>query len=78
MIFFFLLYFSAGSERLNKSGAEGQALKEAQAINGSLSALGNVISALQAKAKHVPCKNWATRRKGGHGWEDAVCAVLWP
>jgi len=53
----FLLYCSAGSERLNKSGAEGQALKEAQAINGSLSALGNVISALQSKAKHVPCKN---------------------
>jgi hypothetical protein len=59
----FLYYSSAGSERLNKSGAEGQALKEAQAINGSLSALGNVISALQSKAKHVPCKHRATRRR---------------
>ena len=59
----FLLYCSAGSERLNKSGAEGQALKEAQAINGSLSALGNVISALQSKAKHVPCKIRAMEEK---------------
>ena len=46
----------AGSERLNKSGAEGQALKEAQNINGSLSALGNVIQALQAKSAHIPCQ----------------------
>ena len=35
----------AGSERIKATGAEGGALKEAQAINKSLSALGNVIAA---------------------------------
>jgi hypothetical protein len=35
----------AGSERIDKSGATGQALKEAQNINKSLSALGDVIAA---------------------------------
>ena len=33
----------AGSERLSKSGAEGKSLKEAQAINKSLSALGEWV-----------------------------------
>lgn len=36
----------AGSERQNKTGATGDRLKEATKINLSLSALGNVISAL--------------------------------
>ena len=36
----------AGSERISKTGAAGDRLKEAQKINLSLSALGNVISAL--------------------------------
>ena len=39
----------AGSERIAKTGATGETLKEAQNINKSLSALGNVISALRAK-----------------------------
>jgi hypothetical protein len=47
----------AGSERLSKSGAEGMRLKEAQAINSSLSALGDVISAMGKKASHVPFRN---------------------
>jgi kinesin family protein 3/17 len=38
----------AGSERQGKTGATGQRLKEAAKINMSLSALGNVISALVA------------------------------
>lgn len=36
----------AGSERQSKTGAAGDRLKEASKINLSLSALGNVISAL--------------------------------
>ena len=46
----------AGSESQKKTGAEGNTLKEAQAINKSLSALGNVIHALTKKNSggHVP------------------------
>ena len=47
----------AGSERVNKSGAQGQAMKEAQNINKSLSALGDVIQARGAKQAHVPFRN---------------------
>jgi hypothetical protein len=46
----------AGSERLGRSGSDGDAvaLREAQAINGSLSALGDVMQALACKRDHVP------------------------
>ena len=44
----------AGSERLNKSGAKGAVLKEAQYINKSLSALGDVMEALDQRQKHIP------------------------
>nr|CCA14324.1 kinesinlike protein putative [Albugo laibachii Nc14] len=47
----------AGSERLSKTGAEGLRLKEAQNINRSLSALGDVIAARANKQKHVPYRN---------------------
>ena len=47
----------AGSERPKKSGVEGQALTEAQNINKSLSALGDVMAALQKKEAHVPFRN---------------------
>uniref|UniRef100_A0A3P9L0E1 Kinesin-like protein n=1 Tax=Oryzias latipes TaxID=8090 RepID=A0A3P9L0E1_ORYLA len=47
----------AGSERIGKSGAEGSRLREAQCINKSLSALGDVISALRGKHAHVPFRN---------------------
>jgi len=46
----------AGSERLNNSRVEGDRLKETQAINKSLSALADVISAMKEK-KHVPYRN---------------------
>lgn len=47
----------AGSERISKSGAEGSRLREAQCINKSLSALGDVINALRSKHAHVPFRN---------------------
>lgn len=47
----------AGSERVEKSGVTGVAMKEAQHINKSLSALGDVMEALDSKAKHVPYRN---------------------
>ncbi|EUB58401.1 Kinesin-like protein KIF17 [Echinococcus granulosus] len=48
----------AGSERQSKTGATGDRLKEATKINLSLSALGNVISALvDANSRHVPYRD---------------------
>ncbi|KAK4310116.1 hypothetical protein Pmani_018292 [Petrolisthes manimaculis] len=48
----------AGSEKVSKTGAEGAVLDEAKNINKSLSALGNVISALADATKtHVPYRD---------------------
>eukprot|EP00644_Phytophthora_capsici_P013660 jgi/Phyca11/508230/fgenesh2_kg.PHYCAscaffold_33_\ len=47
----------AGSERLSRSHATGDRLKEAQAINKSLSALADVFQALAKKSSHVPYRN---------------------
>ncbi|KAF1320942.1 Kinesin-like protein, partial [Globisporangium splendens] len=47
----------AGSERAGKTGATAERLKEAQAINKSLSALGDVISALSTNEKFIPYRN---------------------
>lgn len=44
----------AGSERVAKTEVQGERLKETQSINRSLSALGDVISALASKCPHVP------------------------
>jgi len=48
----------AGSERASKTGATGDGMKEATKINLSLSALGNVISALvDGKTHHIPYRD---------------------
>lgn len=51
----------AGSEKIEKTGAEGIVLEEAKTINKSLSALGNVINALtsstHSKANHIPYRD---------------------
>ena len=48
----------AGSEKVSKTGAEGQVLDEAKNINKSLSALGNVISALaDGNKSHIPYRD---------------------
>eukprot|EP00462_Mataza_sp_D1_P008752 CAMPEP_0175160268 /NCGR_PEP_ID=MMETSP0087-20121206/23917_1 /TAXON_ID=136419 /ORGANISM="Unknown Unknown, Strain D1" /LENGTH=1205 /DNA_ID=CAMNT_0016448477 /DNA_START=1724 /DNA_END=5341 /DNA_ORIENTATION=+ len=47
----------AGSERLDRSGATGDRLKETQAINKSLSCIADVFNALSTKASHVPYRN---------------------
>ncbi|XP_070033969.1 kinesin-like protein KIN-14K isoform X3 [Nicotiana tomentosiformis] len=47
----------AGSERVDRSEVTGDRLKEAQHINKSLSALGDVISALAQKNAHIPYRN---------------------
>lgn len=47
----------AGSERVKRSGVEGAQFREATAINKSLLAFGNVVSALAAKKAHVPFRD---------------------
>lgn len=47
----------AGSERAAKTGATAEQLKEAQSINKSLSALGDVISALSSEQQFIPYRN---------------------
>ncbi|CAJ1338896.1 unnamed protein product, partial [Effrenium voratum] len=47
----------AGSENVNRSGVQGQGMREAQNINRSLFALGDVIASLVSKNGHVPYRN---------------------
>lgn len=49
----------AGSEKISKTGAQGQTLEEAKKINQSLSSLGNVINALtdDKKKGHIPYRD---------------------
>jgi hypothetical protein len=47
----------AGSESVGKTGATKERLKEAQSINKSLSALGDVISCLSTGQKFIPYRN---------------------
>lgn len=47
----------AGSERIGKSQVVGDTLKEAVLINKSLSALQDVVTALENRQKHIPYRN---------------------
>eukprot|EP00736_Rhodelphis_marinus_P010497 Rmarinus@m.16130 len=76
----------AGSERQSGTGATGDRLKEGSCINQSLSALGNVISALAEMANHpkkkiiVPYRNSKLTRilqdaLGGNSKTIMICAL---
>lgn len=56
----------AGSERLDKSGVEGDRLKETKSINSSLSALRLCIQKMSNKGKHIPY------------WDSKLTTVLQP
>jgi kinesin family protein 5 len=47
----------AGSEKLAKTQTTGERLEETKKINLSLSALGNVISALVRGSEHIPYRD---------------------
>ncbi|CAE1302445.1 KIFC2_3 [Acanthosepion pharaonis] len=47
----------AGSENVEKSGVNGQRLKEAGFINKSLSTFSDVINAILLKKTHIPYRN---------------------
>lgn len=65
-------HIAAGSERTDKSEVTGQQMKEAQAINKSLSALGDVISALQRRNAHIPFRNSKLTQVGSSAAEDRL------
>jgi len=73
----------AGSERQSKTGATGDTLKEATKINMSLSALGNVISALvDSKTSFVPYRDSKLTRllqdSLGGNTKTVMCACIGP
>lgn len=73
----------AGSERQSKTGASGDVLKEATKINMSLSALGNVISALvDAKSSFIPYRDSKLTRllqdSLGGNTKTVMCACIGP
>jgi hypothetical protein len=73
----------AGSERQSKTGATGNRLKEGCKINLSLSALGNVISALvDGKGKHIPYRDskltWLLQNSLGGNTKTLMVAAISP
>jgi kinesin family member 5 len=47
----------AGSEKISRTGAEGDTLEEAKKINLSLTCLGTVINSLVQKKDHIPYRD---------------------
>lgn len=78
-----LLVDLAGSERVRQSASRGARLSEAKSINSSLSALGNVISALgdcKSKSGHIPYRDSKLTRLlqdslGGTAATSLICTV---
>ena len=73
----------AGSERQSKTGATGDRLKEGIKINLSLTALGNVISALvDGKSGHIPYRDSKLTRllqdSLGGNTKTVMCANIGP
>ena len=67
----------AGSERQSKTKAAGDRLKEATKINLSLSALGNVISALvDGKTTHIPYRDSKLTRLLQVNYCHSVCIYV--
>ena len=71
----------AGSERQSKAGSTGDRLREATKINLSLSALGNVISALvdgRSSAPHWPrSPRWAVLSRSDRRADQTSCKINW-
>ena len=71
----------AGSEKVSKTGASGQALKEAQNINLSLTTLGRCIKALSSrKDEHIPFRESKLtmilkEALGGNAKTSLICTV---
>eukprot|EP00996_Jenningsia_fusiforme_P005681 NODE_66_length_3564_cov_104.388336_g58_i0.p1 GENE.NODE_66_length_3564_cov_104.388336_g58_i0~~NODE_66_length_3564_cov_104.388336_g58_i0.p1 ORF type:complete len:947 (-),score=174.35 NODE_66_length_3564_cov_104.388336_g58_i0:45-2885(-) len=66
----------AGSERVKRSGVDGQALQEAQFINKSLSALGNVVNAMYKEARHISFRDSKLTRLLRSSFIDPSCRLL--
>lgn len=75
----------AGSERASATGVSGERLTEANSINKSLSALGDVIQALSSKSNkslHVPYRNsvltWLLKDSIGGNSKSVMLATVSP
>ena len=67
----------AGSERVARTGATGEAKHEAQAINGSLSALGRVVKMLGERSRANNNTRGANKAPSGHvPYRDASLTML--
>jgi len=75
-----ILLHVAGSERLAKSLSGGQRLKEAMMINRTLSALGNVVRAINGHSNFVPYRDSKLTRLlqdsvGGNSYTTLIAAM---